>query len=131
MDVVGVGDLQRGSRAGCRSDGRDVACLGSVVVGLTAFGLLWAIGSPPLVAWLVGWSIPALAMYGIDKRQARSGGWRVPEAVLHALALVGGVVGAWAGRLVFHHKTREPAFLIVLILASVLWLAAVMVAVIR
>jgi uncharacterized membrane protein YsdA (DUF1294 family) len=41
--------------------------------------------------------------------------------VLHGLALVGGVLGAWAGRLVFRHKTRHPVFLVVLIVASVLW----------
>lgn len=49
--------------------------------------------------------------------------------VLHALALVGGVVGAWAGRVVFHHKTQHPAFLVVLVVASVLWGAIVALAV--
>ena len=107
------------------------ALVGSVVVGLAAFVLLWLLGLPPLAAWLVGWSIPAFAMYGVDKRQARSGGWRVPEIVLHGLALVGGVLGAWVGRLAFRHKTREPVFLVVLIVASVLWLAVVVVALVR
>jgi uncharacterized membrane protein YsdA (DUF1294 family) len=75
----------------------------------------------PLLAWILGWSLPAFAMYGIDKRQATTGGWRVPEAVLHVLALIGGVIGAWAGRAVFRHKTQKPAFLVVLIAASMLW----------
>ena len=29
--------------------------------------------SPPLLAWMAGWSVPAFAMYGIDKRQAGIG----------------------------------------------------------
>lgn len=89
------------------------------------------LGLPLLPAWLVGWSVPAFALYGLDKRQARRGGWRIPEVFLHALALIGGVVGAWAGRAVFHHKTRERAFLVVLAIASVAWAGVVLVALVR
>jgi len=38
------------------------------------------------------------------------GGGRVPEAVLHGLALVGGTPGALAGQAMFRHKTRKPSF---------------------
>jgi uncharacterized membrane protein YsdA (DUF1294 family) len=98
------------------------ALLGSIVGGAIAFGVLWLVlGWSPILAWLVGWSIPTFALYAIDKAQAGRAGWRVPEWLLHALALGGGVVGAWAGRLIFRHKTRKPTFLWVLIAASVLW----------
>jgi len=97
------------------------ALVGSVIAGLAAFVILWWLGLSPLLAWMAGWTIPAFAMYGIDKRQAEQGGWRVPEAVLHGLALIGGVIGAWAGRVVFHHKTQKPAFTVVLVSASILW----------
>lgn len=97
------------------------ALYGSLFAGLAACLTLWFLGISPLPAWMAGWSIPAFAVYGIDKRQARAGAWRIPEAVLHGLALVGGVVGAWAGRLLFHHKTQKPAFLVILVAASVLW----------
>ena len=107
------------------------ALFGAIIGGIAAFGLLWVLGVPALLAWLAGWSVPAFAMYGIDKRQARAGRWRIPEAVLHALALVGGVVGAWIGRAVFRHKTREPVFLVVLVIASALWAAVVILAVLR
>ena len=99
------------------------ALLGSIIGGVLAFALLWWLGLLPFLAWLVGWSLPAFAMYGIDKRQAQSGGWRVPEAVLHGLALLGGVAGAWAGRAFFHHKTQKTTFTLVLSLATVLWAA--------
>jgi uncharacterized membrane protein YsdA (DUF1294 family) len=98
------------------------ALIGSIAAGIVLFAILWLwLGWPPLVGWMAGWSIPAFAAYGIDKAQARRGGWRVPEWLLHALALGGGVIGAWAGRLVFRHKTQRPGFLVVLVAASVLW----------
>jgi uncharacterized membrane protein YsdA (DUF1294 family) len=94
----------------------------SVAVGLVLFVVLWLlVGWPPLIAWLVGWTPVAFAVYGIDKLQAGRSGWRIPELVLHGLALVGGVVGAWAGRIVFRHKTQKPIFLVVLIIASIVW----------
>jgi uncharacterized membrane protein YsdA (DUF1294 family) len=83
--------------------------------------LWWVLGWSPLLAWMGGWTPVAFAAYGLDKRAAVRGGWRIPEAVLHGLALIGGVVGAWAGRLVFRHKTQHPMFLVVLVLASILW----------
>lgn len=107
------------------------ALYGSLIGGAAAFLILWLLGLTPLVAWLVGWSIPAFAMYGIDKRQAQAGRWRVPEVVLHGLALIGGVIGAWAGRALFHHKTRETAFTVVLVVASLLWAAIVFVTLMR
>ena len=98
--------------------------LAAAGVGIVLFLVLLLIFHwPPLIAWLVGWTPPAFAAYGVDKWQATHGGWRIPEVVLHGLALVGGVAGAWAGRFVFHHKTRKPVFLWVLIAASILWIA--------
>jgi len=97
------------------------ALIGSALAGVAAFVLLWWLGLPAVLAWITGWTVPAFAMYGIDKRQAQHEGWRVPEAVLHGLALIGGVLGAWAARAVFHHKTRKPIFTVVLVVASILW----------
>lgn len=105
--------------------------MGSILAGLVGVGLLWLLGLPLLLAWLGGWSVPAFALYGLDKQRARAGDWRIPEAFLHALALVGGVLGAWAGRAVFHHKTRQPSFLVVLVVASVLWAGVALVAILR
>ena len=98
------------------------ALIGSIGAGILLFLLLWLwLDWSPILAWLVGWSIPTFAIYGIDKAQAKRDGWRVPESLLHALALGGGVIGAWAGRLVFRHKTQKPEFLVVLIAATILW----------
>ena len=47
--------------------------------------------------WLILISVITFFVYGYDKFQAKSGGWRVPEKVLHGLALAGGFMGGWIG----------------------------------
>ena len=74
------------------------------------------------VIWLVAWSLTAFMFYGVDKMQAKGGGSRIPEVVLHGITLVGGFPGAWLGMLLFWHKVRKPAFWAVLVLATVLHL---------
>lgn len=49
-------------------------------------------------------------IYGLDKSKAKAGQWRIPEAQLIFLAVIGGSVGALAGMKVFHHKTRKLKF---------------------
>ena len=49
-------------------------------------------------------------VYGLDKSKAKARQWRIPEAQLIFLAVIGGSVGALAGMKVFHHKTRKPKF---------------------
>jgi uncharacterized membrane protein YsdA (DUF1294 family) len=93
-----------------------------MVMGVALFLLLWlALSWSPLLAWVAGWTPVAFTAYGIDKRAAVRGGWRIPEAALHGLAIIGGVIGAWAGRVVFRHKTQRPVFLVVLVVASIIW----------
>lgn len=52
----------------------------------------------------------AFIVYGIDKYRARNAKWRIPEATLLMLAVVGGSVGAWLCMKVWHHKTRHRKF---------------------
>lgn len=90
-----------------------------------ALGLLTPIGW--VLSWLLGLGLTTFAVYGWDKARAKTGGWRVPETTLHVLALAGGVVGAWAGRAVFRHKTRKREFTVVLTIATVAWVAVLVV----
>lgn len=47
-----------------------------------------------------------------DKRKAQKKQWRIPEATLITIALMGGSIGSLAGMRLFHHKTRKPKFYI-------------------
>jgi uncharacterized membrane protein YsdA (DUF1294 family) len=67
----------------------------------------WA---PYLAAWLVSISVVTFGYYGYDKGQARRGGRRVPEVVLHGLSVAGGSLGAYAGMHLFRHKTIKGSF---------------------
>lgn len=57
-----------------------------------------------------GINVVALIMYGIDKYKARKAKWRISEATLLMLAVIGGSVGAWIGMKVWHHKTKHKKF---------------------
>jgi len=60
--------------------------------------------------WLVGVNPTAFVFYGFDKARARGGAGRVPEKVLHGLALAGGSFGAYLGMHAFRHKTVKGPF---------------------
>ena len=49
-------------------------------------------------------------VYGIDKLKAKKGKWRIPEATLLLLAVIGGSIGALLGINVWHHKTMHKKF---------------------
>ncbi len=70
-------------------------------------------------------NIAAFAAMGIDKSRARNHQWRISEAALFSLALLGGSVGSIAGMRFFHHKTRKPVFRIGMPLILVLQILAV------
>jgi uncharacterized membrane protein YsdA (DUF1294 family) len=75
--------------------------------------------------WLAIASIITFLLYGYDKTQSKTGGWRVPEVVLHAMALAGGFPGGWVGRSVFRHKTKKGIFTFVLMVSTVIHLGLV------
>jgi uncharacterized membrane protein YsdA (DUF1294 family) len=72
--------------------------------------------------WLAIASGITFLLYGFDKAQSKTGGWRVPEVVLHGLALSGGFPGGWAGRSLFRHKTKKGIFVFVLAVSTAIHL---------
>ena len=63
-----------------------------------------------LAGWLVLMSLVLFAAMALDKRRARLGRWRIPEARLFLLAALGGAAGGCLGMSAFHHKTRHLSF---------------------
>lgn len=62
-------------------------------------------------AYLVFVNVIAFLVYGVDKLKARKGRWRISEATLLLLAIVGGSIGAWLGMKAWHHKTKHLKFM--------------------
>ena len=76
-----------------------------------------------ILAALLLVNIVTFATYGIDKRKAQKGRWRIPESTLLLLAFFGGAIGALMGMRVFHHKTKHWKFKILVPMFLVLQLA--------
>ena len=60
--------------------------------------------------YLVIMNVLTFIIYGLDKLKAKRDGWRIPEATLLLLAVVGGSVGAKIAMELFHHKTLHKKF---------------------
>ncbi len=63
-----------------------------------------------ILIYLIIINVVTFFVYGIDKYKAKHDKWRIPEATLLLLAVVGGSVGAWCGMKVWHHKTMHKKF---------------------
>lgn len=63
-----------------------------------------------LWGYLILMNLIAFALYGIDKRRAKQGAWRISEYTLLLVALLGGSLGALLGMRYFRHKTRHRKF---------------------
>jgi uncharacterized membrane protein YsdA (DUF1294 family) len=79
----------------------------------------------PYLIWLAAASVITFLLYGLDKTQAKRGGRRIPEAVLHWLALLGGFPGGWLGRALFRHKTQKGIFTLVLTVGTAIHLVLI------
>lgn len=81
--------------------------------------LLYSFGiTSPYWMYMLSLNVVAFVFYGFDKLKSLSDGFRVPEAVLHLLALAGGFAGGFCGRSVFRHKTQKPIFFFILCIGA-------------
>ena len=71
---------------------------------------------PEVSLWLAAYvlvvNLVGFASMGIDKFKAKNHAWRIPEATLFFIAIIGGSIGSIAGMRVFHHKTKHKQFVI-------------------
>jgi uncharacterized membrane protein YsdA (DUF1294 family)/cold shock CspA family protein len=85
-----------------------------VIVGFLALAVLVA-QYVPIPWWIAPYylllSLVCFVAYAIDKRAARAGTWRVPEATLLVLGAIGGWPGAIVAQQTLRHKTIKSSFL--------------------
>ena len=94
-----------------------IAVLSSILFYLTEGNFLYA--------YITSINLITLLFYGYDKYQARTSGFRIPETVLHLLALTGGSPGALLGQILFRHKTRKLKFLFVFIMILIIQIVVI------
>ena len=75
----------------------------------------WVVAYGVLISALTYW------VYGRDKRRAEEGEWRVPEARLHLLDLLGGWPGGFLAQRRLRHKCSKASFQFVFWLIVLAW----------
>ena len=63
-----------------------------------------------ILIYLIAINVVTFFLYGIDKWKAKRSKWRISEATLLGLAVIGGSIGALLGMKVWHHKTMHKKF---------------------
>ena len=61
------------------------------------------------LAWLAV-NVATFTLYGVDKRRAQRGEWRISERMLLTATWLMGGVGAFLGMRQFRHKTKHAIF---------------------
>ena len=63
-----------------------------------------------LLEYLIAVNLIGFALMGIDKYKAKKRAFRIPEATLFIVAIIGGSIGSIIGMYAFRHKTRHWYF---------------------
>lgn len=64
-------------------------------------------------------------LMGVDKARAKNEGWRIPEANLFVVSLLGGAAGGFLGMYTFKHKTKKIQFYLIYGLSVLLHFALI------
>lgn len=65
-----------------------------------------------IAIYIIAVNLVTFVTYGIDKYKSIKRKWRISEATLLTMAVIGGSIGAWAGMKVWRHKTMHKKFTI-------------------
>ena len=76
-----------------------------------------------IIGYLVVMNIVGIAVMGIDKSKAQRGAWRIKEATLFGVSIIGGSIGTLLGMYMFRHKTKHIYFVIGMPLILILHIA--------
>lgn len=63
-----------------------------------------------ITAYVLLVNFVGFGLMGLDKKKAVKGAFRIPEANLFIVALIGGSIGSIFGMYTFRHKTRKWYF---------------------
>lgn len=63
-----------------------------------------------ILLFYIIWNLIVFALYGVDKRRAKRGVWRISETTLIVPAFALASMGALLGMVVFNHKTSKTKF---------------------
>ena len=63
-----------------------------------------------LIVYILVINLIGFTIMGIDKRKAKKHAFRIPEATLFTVAIIGGSIGSILGMYFFRHKTRHWYF---------------------
>lgn len=63
-----------------------------------------------LSSYFAAINLIGFALMGIDKHKAKKRAFRIPEATLFIVAIIGGSIGSIIGMYAFRHKTRHRSF---------------------
>ncbi|MBO4802105.1 MAG: DUF1294 domain-containing protein [Bacteroidaceae bacterium] len=63
-----------------------------------------------ILIYLAVINVATFITFGIDKLKAKHAKWRIREAALLTLAVLGGSIGAWLGMKLWRHKTMHKKF---------------------
>ena len=74
-----------------------------------------------MIYYLLVINIITFITYGIDKYKSIKHKYRISEATLIILAILGGSLGALFGMIIFHHKTKKKKFILTIPIILLLW----------
>lgn len=79
-----------------------------------------------LTGYIAAVNLIGFLLMGIDKHKAKKHAFRIPEATLFTVALIGGSIGSIVGMYFFRHKTRHWYFVYGMPIILILHIALVM-----
>ncbi|GAA4074375.1 DUF1294 domain-containing protein [Amphibacillus indicireducens] len=62
------------------------------------------------IIYIILINLVGLLLMKTDKNRARQRKWRIPEASLWFVSIIGGSLGTWIGMFLFRHKTKHLSF---------------------
>lgn len=78
-----------------------------------------------ILIYLTAVNIVGFVCMGVDKRRAVENEWRISEATLFTIAILGGAPGCIVGMYTFRHKTKHIKFTVGMPLVIIVQIAIV------